>query len=163
MSPPESAAIIDLLSHGPHRSEVGRKQLTLAFGGLYIASTTATAKPLLVWETGKGYPRYYIPTDSLHGDIKDYLTGAGFDHSKTNGHRVSDSSIELAAIETVKGKGNDAQAVIERLTVDSKATTWVRFVEGPLKGLIRFERSEIRRPNPFSVPSPSMTQFERAL
>ena len=38
---------------------------------------------------------------------------------------------------------NRSQAVIERLTVGSKSTTWVRFLEGPFKDFARFERSEI--------------------
>jgi len=143
MSPPDPATITDLLTNGPHRLEVGRKQLTLAFGGIYIASTTALAKPALVWETEKGYPRYYVPTESLHGDIQSHLTGVNSDHGKANGHKFSGSSVAVAGVDTLKGKGNDSQAFVERLTVGSKTTTWVRFVEGPLRGFIRFERSEI--------------------
>jgi hypothetical protein len=118
-------------SKGPHRFEVGRKQLTLALGGLYIASTTLLSKPLLVWETEKGYPRYYIPEDSLHADIKKSLAGG------------SGSSASVAAIETVAGADGKPHATIERLTVGSKTTTWARFLEGPQKGFVRFERSEI--------------------
>lgn len=146
MSSSDRAAIIDVLTHGPYRSDVGRKQLTLAFGGLYIASTTASAKPQLVWETEKGYPRYYVPIESLHADIKRYLTGQEYVEDTTNGHKPSGLAVEVAAIETVKGKNSDSQAIIERVTVGSQSSTWVRFVEGPLKGLIRFERSEIGRP-----------------
>jgi hypothetical protein len=146
MSSPDRAAIIDLLTHGPYRSDVGRKQLTLAFGGLYIASTTASAKPQLVWETEKGYPRYYIPTASLHADIKRYLTWHKYVEDKTNGYKASGLPVEVAVIGSLKGKNNDSLAIIERVTVGSKSSTWVRFVEGPLKGLIRFERSEIGRP-----------------
>lgn len=123
-----SEVVSGLVSNGPHRSEVGRKQLTLALGGLYIASTTLTAKPLLVWETEKGYPRYYIPTETLHDDIKKILSGSPGTPS---------SVVGVTTVETVKG------AVIERLAAGSKATTWVRFLEGPLKGFVRFERNEI--------------------
>lgn len=143
MSSPDRATAIDLLTHGPFRSDVGRKQLTLAFGGLYIASTTALARPQLVWETEKGYPRYYIPTASLHADIRSYLIGPEYEQSKTNGNKASGLSVEITAIETVKGKNSDSQAIIERLTVGSKTTKWVRFVGGSLDGLIRFERNEI--------------------
>jgi hypothetical protein len=141
MAPPDVATIITILTHGPHRQEIGRKQLTLAFAGLYIASTTLSAKPALVWETEKGYPRYYVPTESLHVDIKTHL-GEPDSNGKTNGHQ---SSVGIETVETVKGKGNEAQAVIERLTVGARSTTWVRFLEGPLKGFVRFERSEIGR------------------
>lgn len=163
MSPPDPATITDLLTRGPHRLEVGRKQLTLAFGGIYIASTTALAKSVLVWETEKGYPRYYVPTESLHDDIKSHLTGFNSDHGKANGHKSSGSSVDVVEVDTVRGKGNDSQAIIERLTVGSKTTTWVRFVEGPLKGFVRFERSEIGR-QPF--PSPchsSLRNFKRPI
>jgi hypothetical protein len=139
MSPPDTSTVVELLDNGPHRSEVGRKQLTLAFGGIYIASTTAIAKPYMVWETEKGYPRYHVPVEALHDDIKVYLSGSKSGSGTTNGH----ASAAVTAIETVKGKVNNSQAVIERLTIGMKTTTWVRFVEGPLKGLIRFERSEI--------------------
>jgi hypothetical protein len=137
----DTAIITNLLTNGPHRQEVGRKQLTLAFAGLYIASTTLSAKPALVSETEKGYPRYYVPTESLHTDIKSYL-GDSDSNGKTNGHK---SSVGIETVETVKGKGDETQAVIERLTVRSRSMTWVRFLEGPLKGFIRFERSEIGR------------------
>ncbi|PMD47000.1 hypothetical protein L207DRAFT_150067 [Hyaloscypha variabilis F] len=75
MSSPLLTKVSRILSKGPARSEIGRKQLTLAFGGLYLASTTAAAKPLLVWEEEKGYARYYIPGESLHSDIKGRLNG----------------------------------------------------------------------------------------
>lgn len=120
-----------VLSNGPHRFEVGRKQLTLALGGLYIASTTLSLKPLLVWETEKSYPRYYIPEDSLHDDIKKSLAGG------------SGSSVRVAAVETVAGADGKPHAAIERLIVGSEVTTWARFLEGPQKGFVRFERSEI--------------------
>jgi len=136
MSIPAATAVAEILSKGPHRSEVGHKRLTLALGGLYIASTTAAAKPLLVWETEKAYARYYIPTESLHVDIKPHLTGPGSSHN-------SGSSIQVVNVDTLLSEESKSQAVIERLTVGSKSTTWARFLEGPLKGFIRFERSEI--------------------
>lgn len=139
MPGPDIAKVNELLTQGPFRSEVGRKQLTLAFGGLYIASTTNTAKPFLVWEAEKGYPRYYIPIDSLHTEIRNSLDGAE-PQTKTNGNKAS---TRLEHVETVEGKGNGSKAVVEQLTVGSKSMTWVRFVEGPWKGFIRFERNEI--------------------
>jgi hypothetical protein len=141
MSTSVSAEITGLVSNGPHRSEVGRKQLTIALAGLYIASTTASAKPLLVWETEKGYPRYYIPTESLHGDVKQYLTGSESSQDKVNGN--GKPRVDVAKVDSVANKDNKSAAVIERLSVGSKSTTWVRFVEGPFKDFIRFERSEI--------------------
>lgn len=139
MAPPDTETVTTLLTKGPHRVEVGRKQLTLAFAGLYIASTTILVKPSLVWETEKGYARYYVPTESLHAEIRGHLDEQD-SPSKANGH---DSSVEVSRLETVKGKGSDSEAIIEQLSVGSRSTTWVRFVQGPLKGLVRFERSEI--------------------
>ena len=141
MSTSVSAEIIGLVSNGPHRSEVGRKQLTLALAGLYIASTTASAKPLLVWETEKGYPRYYVPTESLHGDVKQYLTGSESSQDKVSRNRKP--GVDVVKVDSVTSKDNKSAAVVERLSVGPKSTTWVRFVEGPFKDFIRFERSEI--------------------
>lgn len=147
MSSPDVATVAHLLQNGPHRSEVGRKQLTLALGGQYIASTTPSAKPVLVWESEKGYARYYLPVDSLHNDIRERLVGSDLEHGeKTNGHAASRLSVTIEKIETIEGKGNQARALIEKLTVGPKSTTWVRFVEGDLKGLIRFERNEMGKP-----------------
>lgn len=137
--------IIDLLARGPFRSDVGRKQLTLALEGVYIASTTSSAKPRLVWETEKSYPRYYVPTASLHEGIRGQLAGAEQNHSAPNGHKASGPKIEVSEVEVVKGKGNDSEAIIERLTVGKRSTTWVRFIAGPLKDLVRFERNDIGR------------------
>jgi len=136
LSVPDEVA--NILAYGPHRTEIGRKQLTLAFGGLYIASTTVSEKPLLVWETEKGYPRYYIPIGSLHGDIKQLLHGAWSGVGEESG-----VNIEVVKGDSAKSEETGSQAVIERLNVGSRSTTWVRFTEGPLKGFIRFERSEI--------------------
>ncbi|OBT40684.1 hypothetical protein VE00_08687 [Pseudogymnoascus sp. WSF 3629] len=122
------AEVSNIVNNGTFRSEVGRKQLTLALGGLYIASTTVTAKPSLVWETETGYPRYYIPVKTLHEDIKT---------------DSPNESVSLALVKTVKGKDGQPHAIIESLTVGSKKTTWARFVDGPLKGYIRFDRSEL--------------------
>lgn len=121
-----------LLVNGPNRVEVGRKQLTLAFGGLYLASTTLSSKPLLVWETEKGYPRYYVPTESLHGDVKAHVSG---EEGKEKG-------LDIKVVKGDSATTEDAAAVIERLSVGEKSTTWVRFLKGPLDGFIRFERSE---------------------
>ncbi|KAK5171986.1 uncharacterized protein LTR77_003623 [Saxophila tyrrhenica] len=122
-----------LLAKGPPKSLGSSRELTLALGDLYIASTTLKAKPLLVWETESGYPRYYIPFDSLHQDIK-----AAF----ATGFSEGGPDVKLEVVNNVKGE-NDAEAVIERLSIGSKSTTWVRFTGGPLKDLIRFERQEI--------------------
>lgn len=147
MSSLDVATVARLLQNGPHRSEVGRKQLTLALGGQYIASTTPSAKPILVWESEKGYARYYLPVGSLHNDIRERLTGTDPEHGeKTNGYVASKPSVTIEKVETIEGKGNQARALIEKLTVGPKSTTWVRFVEGDLKGLIRFERNEIGKP-----------------
>jgi len=134
MSTPLSTKVSQILSKGPARSEIGRKQLTLAFGGLYLASTTAAAKPLLVWEEEKGYARYYIPEESLHSDIKGRLNGI---------HEGLGHNIDVAELELVIGDDGKSRASVERVTVGQKSTTWVRFLEGSLKGFIRFERSEI--------------------
>lgn len=144
MSSPDLATISHILQNGPHRSEVGRKQLTLVLGGLYIASTTPSAKPLLVWESEKGYVRYYIPVESLHDDIRDRLTGSEVGpNGKLNGQATSILPISVEVVDTLKAKDGQAQALIEKVNVGSKTTTWVRFIEGELKGLIRFERNEI--------------------
>lgn len=132
-------ALTKLLTNGPHRSLVGGKQLTLAFGGLYLASTTLKAKPLLVWETESGYPRYYVPIESLHVDIKSQL---GYDKdSNGSTSKQSAKDVRLEVIDSVEA--NDAKALIERLSIGSRSTTWTRFVEGLLMGFVRFERSEI--------------------
>ena len=143
MAPIDKAAIETLLTNGEHRSLIGGKQLTLAFGGLYIASTTLSAKPLLVWETDSGYPRYYVPVEALHNGIKAKLDGS--EDALTNGQANGrgDATISLEKVDSVKAKGSNSEAVIERLTVNSKATSWVRFVEGPKKDFVRFEKDEI--------------------
>lgn len=141
MAPIDKAAFAELLTKGQHRSLIGSKQLTLAFAGLYIASTTLTSKPLLVWETGSGYARYYVPIQSLHPDIKSRINANA--ENGANGH--NNTPVELETIDTVKGKGNDTAAVIERLTIGSRSTNWVRFTEGPLMEYVRFERDEIGR------------------
>jgi hypothetical protein len=147
MSAPLSSVAKELISKVPHRFETSGKQLTLAFGGLYIASTTTTAKPLLVWEEEKSYPRYYIPTASLQNDVRWTVL------SDDPPARTGDVDIKVEVIESVTGELKDArkvgpfdnttEAVIERLTVGEKSTTWVRFLSGPLKDFIRFERSEL--------------------
>jgi hypothetical protein len=134
----DKTALTNLLKNGPHRSLVGGKQLTLAFNGLYIASTTLKAKPLLVWETESGYPRYYVPIESLHADIKSQL---GYDKNSNGTTKPSGKDVRLEVVDSVEA--NDAKALIERLTIGSRSTTWTRFVEGLLMGFVRFERSEI--------------------
>ena len=135
MAPVNASTVAELLSQGPFRTMPNHKQLTIALGGTYIASTTQTCKPTLVWETEKSYARYYIPVESLLKEIQARL--------KDSQQTGSGSHIEVAAEETVSGNGNSSKAVIERLSVGSKTTTWVRFLEGPLKNFIRFERDEM--------------------
>lgn len=149
MAVPDAVSVVDLLTHGPHRFETGRKLVTLALGGLYIASTTNSAKPKLVWETEKGYGRYYIPVESLHTEIRHRLTeskgtNGTVNRSLANGHAPSTTTqVKIESFETVNGKGNDSKAVIEKLIIGKKSATWVRFLEGPFKDFIRFERHEI--------------------
>ena len=136
MSQSLETIIARLISNGPHRSEVGHRELTLAFAGLYIASTTLTAKPLLVWESAESpYARYYIPAQSLHRDIKSSLSGAKKE-DKTAG-------ISVEEVTSIKGEGGEVVAVSEKLSVGGRSTTWLRFLEGQFKDFIRFERSEI--------------------
>ena len=140
MSNIDKNALIELLTNGPHKQLVSTKHLTLAFAGLYIVSTTVAAKPLLVWETEKGfYPRYYVPVETLHESIK--AQAGGSSGSQANGNSSND--VKLDVIESVGGKRSGSKADIERLTIGSRSTEWVRFTEGPLKDFIRFERDEI--------------------
>lgn len=126
----------ETLTKPPFRNLTATKQLTLAFGGLYIARTTVTAKPLLIWETEKAYPRYYVPTTSLHPDIRAQLSGDS--NRASNGH---DKQVQLMQVDTAKG--GSGEAVVERLSVGSKSTHWYRFTQGPLKDYIRFEKDDL--------------------
>lgn len=144
MSSPDSSTIVHLLENGPHRFQVGRKQLTLAFAGHYIVSTTQTAKPLLVWESEKGYARYYVPVQTLHADIKQQLTETDDDSKKdTDGSIAIRTPVVVEILEKVSSGNAQAQALVEKITLGARTTTWVRFTEGILKGHIRFERNEI--------------------
>ncbi|KAF1992995.1 DUF427-domain-containing protein [Amniculicola lignicola CBS 123094] len=133
MATPGSTLVAEIVNQTPFRILTGGKQLTLAFGGLYIASTTLRARPLLVWETEEAYPRYYVPTESLHGDIQARLVSR---------QATAGTHIDISTVDTVEGKDNVSKAVIERLTVGPRSTTWVRFLNGPIKGFIRFERND---------------------
>jgi len=143
MSLPDRSTIVNLLNNGPNRSEVGRKQLTIAFGGKYIASTNGSSKPQLVWETEKPYPRYYLPVASLNDDIAVHINGTVHDSNGT-----IQGTIQVENVENIKGKSNESEAVVELLTVGSKSTTWVRFLKGPLEGFIRFERNDLGMSKP---------------
>ena len=132
----DRSAVLKLLNNGPDRTLVGGKQLTLAFGGLYIASTTLKAKPLLVWEADSGYARYYVPTEALHSSIVKKISDGA---SKTSG---DGPDVTLEKVDEIKGD-KDAAAVIEKVTIGSKSTAWVRFTEGNLKDLVRFEAKDM--------------------
>lgn len=130
----DKSSIQRLLDNGPNRTLVGGKQLTLAFGGLYIASTTLKSKPLLVWESESGYARYYVPVDSLHRSIRAQLDGG-----RSN---VDGESVTVDVVETIEG-ANKSKANVERLNIGSRSTTWVHFTEGALKEFIRFEPKDL--------------------
>lgn len=136
----DKTSIAKLLDEGPFRVDIGRKQLTLAFAGLYLASTTDDAKPKLVWEAEKGYPRYYVPVATLHPSVRSKNTGGSADNGSTNG-AVKDVKVE--SLDTIKASGKDGAAVIERVSIGDRSTTWVRFTSGEFKDFVRFERSEI--------------------
>jgi hypothetical protein len=135
MASSNSSAVTELLNQKPFRILPNHKQLTIALGGIYIASTTAAAKPSLVWETEQSYPRYYIPVESILEEIQAQFNGPQ-SHTTTG-------STQLTQVETVSGNDSSFKAIIERLTVGAKTTTWVRFLDGPLKNFVRFERSEM--------------------
>lgn len=128
MSSPDVSTISHLLQNGPYKSEDSQKQITIAFGGQYIASTTPASKALLVYETQGGSPVCYIPVASLHNDVRSSIGGQG---------------PNVETIETVVGPDGQPGALIEMVTFGSKTAPWVRFVEGPLKGFVRFEPSDI--------------------
>lgn len=135
-----AAALTELLSTKPFRVLTGTKQLTLAFGGIYIASTTVSAKPVLVWETEKGYPRYYVPTASLHPAVR---SQTGFSNGQDGDHKQSATKVELKSVTDESAKNSDSKAVVERLAVGSKTTEWIRFTQGQLKDYIRFEKDDL--------------------
>jgi hypothetical protein len=128
MAPINNEEVSALISNGAFRVLPYGKQLTLALGDLYIVSTTLSAKAQLVWETEKSYPRYYIPVASLHSDVHAIVQGD-----------VAASGISIKAVNTTIDK---TKAVAEQLSVGSKSTNWVRFVDGPLKELIRIEKED---------------------
>ncbi len=134
----DKTALKTLLANGPHRTLAAGKEVTLALGNLYIVTTTIIATALLVWETESGYSRYYVPVESLHQSIKARLDA----DTSRSGEQNGETHVGLEVLDTVKGD-NGSQVVIEKLTVGSKSTTWVRFTEGSMQGYIRFERKEI--------------------
>jgi hypothetical protein len=143
-----SRTVADLLSSGAHRSEVSQKHVTLALGGLYVASTNnAKSPPLLVWESEKGYPRYYLPTASLHKDIENQILEThpkGLQTSSTDSTGTSSGiTITLEVVDAINSSNNNSKAIIERFTIGSKPLTLVRFLEGPFKDYVRFEKDEI--------------------
>lgn len=139
MSTLTKAIVVDLLNNPPFRVLPASKQLILAFEGIYIASTTVLAKPLLVWETEKEYPRYYIPIDSLHQDVRS-LVGNGLERGKIT---ISGKSYSMDSSATLKSSTNDSEAVIDYLRYGERTLSLVRFSKGPLKGYIKFDRAEI--------------------
>lgn len=126
------STISQIARNGPYRSEIGQKQVTVALGGLYAASTNSTAKPLLVWESERASSLYYLPVESLHHDLRDGIS-----------NKEAGTSTSVQTVETIKGDNGQPQALIEKVTFGSKSTTWVRFVEGKLKGFVRFDPNDI--------------------
>ena len=96
-----------------------------------------------MWETENAYARYYVPVESVHTSIKHYLDGTDAKNGGPDGDQHSKINVEV--LETIKGEGKDnhAEAVLEKVTVNSRSMTWVRFTKGPWKGFFRFERGEI--------------------
>jgi hypothetical protein len=131
MAPISEAEVSELIRKGPFRVLPAGKQITLALGDLYFASTTLAAKAQLIWETEKSYPKHYLPTESQHADVQAVLDG-----------KATGSKISVNTIQTVSTGNQNNNAVIEQATVGTKTMSWVRFLEGPLKGLIRFELNE---------------------
>jgi hypothetical protein len=115
------------------------KQLTLAFGGIYIASTTISAKPLLVWETEKAYPRYYIPIASLQEDVRSHM-GKPLERG---GITISEKDCSVDTSTLIKSHDNESEGVIDHFRLGERDMKWVRFLKGPLEGYIRFEKSEM--------------------
>lgn len=141
MASNDTSTVTHVLEHGPHKSEVGQKQLTLALAGQYIATTTPTITPRLVWELESTfYARYYLPVDSLHTDITEQLSGVKSNNTHATPLKLP---ISVEVIDTIEAKNGSSKALVEKLNVGRKTTTWVRFVGGDLDGLIRFEREEI--------------------
>jgi uncharacterized protein (DUF427 family) len=128
-----TSSVRALIAKGPNRYEIGRKRVTLALGGVYVASTTLSAKPLLVWETEKPYARYYIPVEAFNDSVRSAWKGSGGD-AKAN---VPVSVTEIESIQE-----GDTQAAIEEITVGNKSTTWARFASGTFKDHIRIERGD---------------------
>jgi hypothetical protein len=153
MSTITEAAAVDLLNQTPFRILPAGKQVTLAFGGVYIASTTVAVKPLLVWETEKGYPRYYIPVDSLHEAIRPHIGKPSERGEITISEKTG--SIDTSAL--LKSRDNESEAVIDHFRIGEKETKWVRFLQGPLKGYIRFEKSEMGKWRIFTHTCDSLT------
>jgi hypothetical protein len=139
MSTLTEATVAGLLNQPPFRILPAGKQLTLAFGGIYIASTTVSAKSLLVWETEKSYPRYYIPIDSLHEEVRPHM-GKPLERG---GITISEKAWIVDTSALIKSQNNDFEGVIDHFRIGEREMKWVRFLEGPLKGYIRFEKSEM--------------------
>jgi hypothetical protein len=143
MSTLTDVTLTDLLNHLPFRTLPAGKQLTLAFGGIYIASTTVSAKPLLVWETEKGYPRYYIPIDSLHEEVRMHM-GKPLERG---GITISGKACSIDTSALIKSVDNESEGVIDIFRLEERQMSWARFLKGPLQGYIRFERSELGKLN----------------
>lgn len=147
MSLSDIDTVTSVLQHGPNRSEINGKQLTLALAGEYIASSTAAVKPLLVWELEKSYyPRYYLPEQSLHADIRKHLKGLEpKGDGEGNRHAPLKLPVSVELVDTIEAQNKETKGLVEKVTVGPKTMTWVRFVGGKLNGLIRFERDDIGR------------------
>lgn len=136
--------VIDLLNNPPFRVLPASKQLTLAFEGIYIASTTVSEEPLLVQETENNYPRYHAPTQSLHEDLYSIVV-----NPLDNEYRIRILGKTCIAVmsDTINSHDGGSQAVIEPLRIGERIMSWVRLLKGPLKAFIKFESSEIATPS----------------
>lgn len=137
------ATVTKLLNNPPFRILPASRQLTLAFEGIYIASTTVSERPLLVWETEQSYPRYYIPVESLHEDLYSIVVAHTIHSGKQA--RVSGQTCIVETSDAFISHDGWTQAVIEHIRIGEKTMSWARFFNGPLDGYIRFEKSELGR------------------
>lgn len=68
---------------------------------------------------------------------------------------------ELKEAEESTAKSHKTEAIVERVTVGANSTTWIRFLSGPLKDYIRFERTEIGKYPSCLISYQLLTQEQR--